>query len=590
MKKITVIALLAAMIGFVGCGKKEGGPGNQYNLSTKNNVVWWQLSDVTNLIPYVSHDASAPYVFQMIWEPLNSSNPKTQELIPWIASLPEVSPDHKVYTYTIRKDVTFSDGQPLTGEDVIYSFKTAMNPNILDATSLGNYLNSVDSVALVGGDKYKVAFYLSEPYYLMDRVLGGGYVLILPKHIFDPNNMTDKIAWPNLKHGPVPSGPGKDYADKFDEISKDRSGKYYIGSGPYLFKSWRTNDNVTISLNKKYWAKDIPWGEAYVDEIIYKTITDPNAAVTALKGKDVDFMDNVTPPALWVDIKQPYIKRDTYYFNVEAYLAWNSERPLFKDKKVRWALSHLVDRDQIINTVMKGLCQKVDGPIIFTQPNYCPEPPVSYNVDSAKALLAEAGWTDSDGDGVLDKVIDGKKIPFKFTFQTNAGNEARKQILLIVAEQLRKVGIQAEVQAVEWSVFLQNLRQHNFDACFSAITGNAGEDDPFQLWHSSQAKNRGSNIYSFINPEADKLLEQNRMEFDPVKRKALMQRFSDIVHEEQPVTFLWAQPELMARIDRFDNVEFNRQRPCVAIPVWVVRGSGVTPKPGAPSTVKETSK
>ena len=107
----------------------------------------------------------------------------------------------------------------------------------------------------------------------------------------------------------------------------------------------------------------------------------------------------------------------------------------------------------------------------------------------------------------------------------------------------------------------------------------------YQTWHSSQAKNKGSNIYSFINPEADKLMETIRTEFDFNKRKEMTQKICDIIYQEQPITLLWAQPALMARIDRYDNVEFNRQRPCVALPEWVVKGSGVKPIAGRPGTI-----
>src|SRR6185503_18557899 len=137
--------------------------------------------------------------YQYIWEPLNSVNPRTQELIPWLASLPELSEDHKTYTYTINPNVKFSDGVQLTGEDVIFSFKATMNPLIADLTSIRNYLNAIDSVGFVGGDKYKVAFYLNKTYFMMDNVLGGGYVPIIPKHIFDKTGINDRITWKELK-------------------------------------------------------------------------------------------------------------------------------------------------------------------------------------------------------------------------------------------------------------------------------------------------------------------------------------------------------------------------------------------------------
>ncbi|MEP7233841.1 MAG: ABC transporter substrate-binding protein [Ignavibacteriota bacterium] len=585
---VLVLLFLATLLG--SCSKKESGPG-QYGLSTKNNIVYWLLSDISKLIPYTSHDAQSNYVYQLFWEPLNNVDPRTQDMIPWLASLPEVSADHKIYTYTINPLAKWSDGQPVTGEDVMFSFKTVMDPMLIDASSLRNYLNSVDSISYVGGDKMKVAFYINQPYFMMDRVIGGGYVSILPKHIFDKKGWTDQLSWADLKSANYPkTGAMKELADYMASSGLDRDPKNMIGSGPYLFKEWITNDKVTLKRAAHYWSENIAWGEAYPDEITFKTITDQNAAVTALKAKDIDFMELVNPPSNWLAISQPFIKKDTPYYNVYTYLAWNKERSIFKDKKVRWALSHLVNRDEIITNVLKGMAHKVESPIIFTQPNYYDGlKPVSFDVAEAKRLLAEAGWGDSDGDGILDKVIDGKKTPFKFTFIVNAGNEVRKQVLLIVSEQLRKVGITADVQALEWSVYLENLHTHNFDATYAALAGNASEDDPYQTWHSSQTKNKGSNWHSFINAEADKIMEENRTEFDFGKRKDLMKRFVEVMYDEQPVTFLWAQPQLMARVDRFDNVELVHQRPCVLPPLWVVKGSGTNAKPGALSTMKESA-
>ncbi len=593
MKKTLSLLTVAFFITIilVSCSKKSEISDNQNGLSTKNNLVYWLLSDITKLIPYTTHDAYSGYVNQLLWEPLNSVNPRTQDLIPWLASLPEISPDHLKYTYTINSAAKWSDGVPLTGEDIQFSFKTAMDPLLADASSLRNYLNSVDSISFVGGDKMKVAFYLNKPYFQMDRILGGGYVLIMPKHIFDKGGWTDKMSWADIKSlNPKTTGPMKDLADFISTNGIDRDPKNMIGSGPYIFKEWITNDHITVKRAAHYWSENMEWGEAYPEEMTFKTISDMNAAVTSLKAKDIDFMEIVNPPSNWLAIKQPYIKRDSVYYNTYAYLAWNKEKTIFKSKKVRWALSHLINRDEIISNIYKGLAMKVESPIIFTQPDYYPGlKPIDFNVEEAKRLLAEEGWTDSDGDGILDKVIDGKKVPFKFTFLTNAGNEVRKQVLLVVSEQLRKVGIQADVQALEFSVYLENLFSHNFDACYAALSGNASEDDPYQTFHSSQVNNKGSNWHSFINAEADKLMEDHRMEFDFNKRKDMMKRFVEILYDEQPVTFLWSQPQLMARVDRFDNVELVHQRPCVIPALWIVRGSGVKPKLGALSTLKETA-
>ncbi|MEI8135062.1 MAG: ABC transporter substrate-binding protein [bacterium] len=587
MKKIlsltTFLMLLAITIS--SCGKKDGVGENKYGLSTKNNVVWWVASDPTNVIPPLVHDAAGQYASQFIWEPLNSVQPRTQELIPWIASLPEMSADHLTYTYTINPKAHFNDGHPVTGEDVMFTFKCVMNPVNAETTQSRSVLESVDSVAYVNGDKMKVAFYLNKPYFQMDRVLGGGYEPIMPKHIFDPENMTDKMAWKDIKKGNSKDPVYKAQMELFNNPDHSRNPKFMIGTGPYIYQEWKTNDHITFKRDDKYWAKDMPWGECYLDQIILKTITDNNAAVTALKAKDIDFMDLV-PSALYMQIdtaKLPFIRKDTVYYNSRTYVEWNNSRPLFKSKKVRWALSHLINRDQLVRDIYKGLGRPTNGVINFTQPHYdATLKPIEYNPDLAKSMLAEEGWT-ANSDGILHKIIDGHDMPFEFTFYLPAGSDVAKQSALVISEAMRKIGIKAEVSIKEWTVWINDVRAHNFDASIANIGGNATEDDPYELWHSSQAKNKGQNVTAYMNPEVDKLLEQNRTSFDFAERDVLMKKFQQIMYEDMPITPLFSQPVRLARLDRFDNVEFYRQRPCISVPLWVVRGSGAKVKPGAVS-------
>ncbi|HET9136299.1 MAG TPA: ABC transporter substrate-binding protein [Candidatus Kapabacteria bacterium] len=589
MKKILSIILLGA-ISMYGCGKKEGGSAGDYGLSKKNNVVWWQLSDIQRLNPYTSTDANAAYVQQEIWEALNFQNPRTLELMPGLASLPEISADHLTYTYTMNPAAHWSDGKPLTSEDVIFCFKAAMNPKVINSQQLRNYLLTIDSVYNPGGDKSKVEFHLSKPYYAADQVLGGGYVLILPKHILDPKNLTDKCSWADL-HNPTTKNPAvAEFATWFETPEIGRDPKYQIGSGPYVYKEWVTFSHITLKKDPNYWAKDMVWHESYPDELMYKTINDQNAALVALKGKELDLID-VLKPDQYVNqmdtTKQPFLSKAILFYNAYTFIGWNNLNPLFSDKKVRRALTMLVDRPKIIHSIMKDITKPNDGPIMWTQPNYDSTiHQVGYNPDEAKKLLKEAGWEDTDGDGILDKVINGKKTPFKFVFQVNAGNEVRKQVLLVIAEELRKAGIDANVTTFEWSVFLENTRNHNYDAAYGAWAGNASEDDIYQLWHSSQSKNKGSNWVSFRNDEADQIMADTRTEFDKTKRYAMAKRLQEIFQEENPVTFLFAGPNYMGYQKRFDNVEFYHQRPCFDLRYWSIKGSGVSPKAGSPSTIK----
>lgn len=581
--------LLTVVIAIASCGKKDDAGSNKYGLSTNNNMVWWLAGDITQLVPYLAHDAYAQYVYPYIWEPLNFVHPRTQKLLPWLASLPEITPDHLTYTYTLNPKAMWNDGKPVTGEDVVFSFKCVMNPKQIETTQNRSNFNAVDSISFVDGDKMKVAFHLKEPYFMMDQVLGGGYIPILPKHVFDKKNLTDQMSWKDIKDPNSKNPILLQQATEFNDPGYIRDPKTMVGTGPYLFEEWKTNSHVSLKKNPNYWAKDMDWGDAYPDQIIFRTINDNSAAVTALKAKEIDFMDRV-PAAQWstIDsIKNPYIRKDTVYFNNRSFVEWNGERPIFKSKKTRWALSHLINRDVIIRDIFKGMAVPVNSSVNFTQPFYDGTlPNIDYSVEKAKALFAEDGWSDTDGDGILDKMIDGKKTPFKFTISIYTGSDVIKNTALVIAEQMRKAGIQAEVTTTEWAVWINNNRLHNFDAAIANLAGNATEDDPYQLWHSSQAKNKGQNVYSFINAEADDIMAKYRLEFDEAKRAELSKRLQRIIYDEMPITPLFCQPLRIAILNRFDNIEFVRQRPCVEPRWWVVRGAGITAKPGALTTVK----
>jgi peptide/nickel transport system substrate-binding protein len=575
---IIVVAVVLSL-GLSSCGKKNT------QSSTRNQVVWWQLSDIERLNPYTSTDAAAAYVQAEIWEALNTSNPRTLELIPSLCSLPEVSTDHLLYTYTMEPRAKWSDGQPVTSADIIFSMKAVLNPLVINSQALRGYFANLDSVYNPGGDITKVAFHLNQARYDAANVLGGGYVKILPKHVLDPKNLTDKMSWADLKNPGTTNPSVKEFATWFESSDLARDPKYQIGSGPYVFKGWVTNDRLVLTRNPNYWGQNITWNEAYPDTLIFKTINDQNAALTALKARDLDIIDALKPEQYLnqVDtVAMPFLRKDTVFWNNYTFIAWNNRKPLFVDKNVRKALTMLIDRDRIQTAVLKNLVRKDDGPIASTQPNFDPSmKQAGYNVEEAKRLLKEAGWADTDGDGVLDKMIDGKKVQFDFTFQVNSGNEVRKQILLIVSEALRGVGIKASVQPLEWSVFLENTKSHNYEACYGAWAGNATEDDIFQLWHSSQIDHKGSNYYQYSSPIADHLMEQIKQEFDQTKRYQLWYQLQHTILDDQPVSFLFTNPQFIAMSNRFDNVEFFRSRPCFDPRYWVVRGATVKRSPNA---------
>ena len=577
--RLPLISFTIITIGLMSGCKSGGGP--QKGLSTKNSVVWYLSSDVESINPMLSSDEGSNYVEGLIYEHLSGNDPRDLSIIPQLASLPQESPDHLTWTFTMDPAARWSDGKPVTAEDVVYSYKIVNNPYVLNAAPTRGYFTLMDSAWIPADHPNQVIFHWRS--YRFDLLKIMNYVSVVPKHIWDPTNLSDKVSWADLRKEQPSNPAAKQVADEFQDPKFQRDLAHTVGSGQYKFETWITNDRITVHRDTNYWGKDRAWGDAYPDQITFKTIKDPNAALIALKNQDIDIDQALTSPQYLVDLadtaKFSYIKKDTLYFNTTSSLQWNNARPLFSDVRVRKALTMLVDRDEIIRVILKGLSKKVEQPVAPTQPNFDPTvKEAQYDPEGAKKLLAEAGWADHDGDGVLDKVINGKKVDFKFMFTAPSGSDIPKQVLLIVSNNLKKAGIVADISQIEWSVYLENQRTHNFDASLGAWVGNMDEDEISQLWETSQSKN-GSNNISYSDPEADKLMEAIKIEPDKAKRYEMSHRLKHILADDQPVTWLYSSPARIAWVDRFDNFQFFPTRPPFAPQYWIVRGAGITRRP-----------
>lgn len=583
---ITLVILFGAFsIFFSSCGKGNVKPTQTDNTKTTNVVAnvdtagavegdWIiirEMADAEKLNPIVSNDASASEINGYIFEQLNSLDNITYELIPWLAELPEEAPDHLSYTYRLRKNITFSDGQPLTGEDVIFTLKAIKNPYADDAAAR-NYYEMVQGAELVNGDPYTVKFIMSRPYWRAKYSLG--LTPIVSKHALDPDNLNDQIKFSELVDFNTAKGNKaiQQFADFLNSQEVSRSPKYVVGSGPYMLEDWKTGQAVTLTRNDNYWFKaNNPY---YPKKIIFKTITDNSASVVAAKNKEVDAMYVISPIDFYRNLDNPdqfKLKKAKPSEPGYAYLTWNEKNPLFQDKKVRLALAYLVDRKTIIEKILYGDAVMIQSHIFYLNKKYLNDqlPTIPFDPEKAKQLLADAGWKDSNGDGILDKVIDGKKLDFKFTFLSN-NNPVRKQIILIIIDALKKVGIDAGLQDLEWSVFLDKIKKHEFDAIYGAWQLNVTPEDPYQIWHSSQAQGEGSNVESFINKESDEMIEAFRNEFDDTKRIEIIKKWQQLIYDEQPYTFLWSANSRYIYDFRFKNTRWYAKAPSPNYNEWWV--------------------
>ena len=179
----------------------------------------------------------------------------------------------------------------------------------------------------------------------------------------------------------------------------------------------------------------------------------------------------------------------------------------------------------------------------------------SYPFDPQKgvAILREAGWQDTDGDGILDKVIDGNKTPLRFEIKVNAGNAVRESVALVLMDELKKHGIAASVRQLDWTIFLNDVKNHQFDAVVLGWQMPTADPDAYQVWHSSQAANKGSNAISYKNARVDQILEEYRREFDAQKRIQLYKEFQEILHDNSPTRFCMCARPCPRCIARFEG-------------------------------------
>lgn len=542
-------------------------------------IFIWSLSDAESLNPVTSNDATASEINGYMYETLTTTDPVTLEPIPWIAEeLPVISEDRLTYEFTLRKEARFSDGKPVTGEDFIFYLKTIKNPHILKVAPIRGYYARVDSASLIDGDPYRLRVVMNEPYYLGAQWAGGLYAY--PKHIWDPENRSAAYSFAELNGGDSLKNPAvAAMAEHIEDEQKNFDPSYLIGSGPYIFDEHRRGDRSALRRNPDYWNIDHRFGKNWPEKIVWLTINDKNAALSALKAGEIDFFPQLDQVQFRYE-KVRFEKNDLvpaqYDYPAYNYIAYNSDRPdkpYLADPKVRRAFAHAIDREKMIEKIFFGNAVNVNSPIYRNRPEYDTTiTPYPYDLSEARRLLEEAGWKDSDGDGIRDKMVDGKKVQMEFALQLNSGNNNRRQMSIIFTEALRQIGVKVNPTTLEWSVFLERLDKHEFDATMGGWAMNPTEGDMYQLWHSESSVVGGSNYTSYNNPRVDELIEAIRGEFDYEKRKEMYREIQSIIHEEQPYNFLVSELRVCGYHNRFRNVGFFAPRPCFNAGWWWIPG------------------
>lgn len=460
--------------------------------------------------PIMATDLYASIVQNYVFDSLAARDPETGEFEGRVAQSWEVSKDGKVYTFQLRPNVTWSDGKPVTAEDVVFSFEAIKNPEYR-ALHLLPYYESIEKIEAVSNQT--VRFYLKDTYF--QNFISIASMTLIPKHVY----------------GDV---------EKSKKMTRDA-----VGCGPYVLEKFERGQRIVLKRRPDWYGFQTPqWkGIFNFDTVVLRFVKEDAVAFEMMKKTEIDFM-RLTPEYFELKaVGQPWGEK---VFKVKAenrepkgygFIGWNFRQPLFQDRRVRLALYHLLNREEMNKKFRFGMSELARGPV-YNQSEYAaPEvQPILYDPQKAKQLLQQAGWKDSDKDGILDKVINGQKTPFRFTLIYS--NKDVEKYWTWYKEDLKKAGIEMELKYVEWNSFLRLLDEGKFDAAALGWTGSL-EWDPKQIWHSSSAVPGGSNFIGYKNPEVDKLIEKARLELDKSKRVKMLRQVYTLIANDVPYAFLF---------------------------------------------------
>jgi peptide/nickel transport system substrate-binding protein len=470
------------------------------------------IGDASTLLPPLATDSASHGVAGLIYNGLVKYDANLN-LVGDLAESWEISPDGLTITFKLRRGVKWQDGQPFTARDCLFTYQLMVDPKTPTAYS-GDYLQ-VKKAEAVDDHTFQVTY--PKPF---APALGTWGLNMLPRHLLE----------------------GKD-------ITQSPLGRHPIGTGPFKFKEWHTGDRIILTYNPDYFE-----GQPYLNGYIYRVIPDQATMFMELKAGNIDRM-GLNPLQYIRQTAYPKFQRlfnkYKYVSFSYVYLGYNLEDRRFADKRVRQALTHAINKREIVDGVLMGLGQEATGPYKPGTWFYNPDVPrFPYDPAKARALLAEAGWK-LNADGILEK--DGK--PFAFTILTNQGNEIRARSAEIIQRRLKDVGIEVKIRIVEWAAFIKEfINKGRFEAVLLGWT--TGQDpDLYDIWHSSKTKEGELNFIHYKNPEVDRLLVEGRHTFDKEKRKQAYFRLQELIAEDQPYTFLFVPEALPAISKRFRGVK-----------------------------------
>jgi len=447
-----------------------------------------------------------------------SDHPPT--FAPRLAESYEFSDDRLTLTFHLRPDIRWSDGVPITAEDVRWTWQAQVHEEIAWVYSFSK--EAISDVEVV--DPHTIRFHFTEV--STSQLVDANEGVILPKH-----------AWSEL-----PFDQWRDRPDWFvDNL---------VSSGPFVLHSWKRQQQIELRRNEAYYEPGLP----RLDRVMFRIVPDQANLVNQLIAGSIDMAQTIAPADAARIEAAGHARLLPHATRQYTFICWNTQRPQFESAQVRQALAMAIDRATIVDTVWRGFARIAVSPIVSTAWAHNPDiKPWAHDPKSAAEILERHGWRDSDDDGILDR----NGIPFVFELTTNPGNQERWDAMVMIKQQLGKIGIEVRPRLLEYNTLNAKNANHDFDATVIGVLMDTTMD--LEYGFHSRAIDNGLNYGSFTNQEVDRLIDEVNQQTDPEAIRPLLYRIQQIVHEKQPFLFLWEPQRLAAVSKSLENVRPNSQ-------------------------------
>jgi len=549
--------------------------------STENTVICHILDEPDNLHPTNGKSRLRAFINEYIHAHIISADLEKLALRPGIVkSLPLVSEDELEFTYELREEPTWDNGERVSVDDVIFTIKANKCP-LVNNPHAKPYLENVKSILTYKDSPLKFTLVMKTTYIqniscLMDFP-------IMQRSYYDPNKILGNYSISTFDNTDFDGDEYEDlkkWATGFNDDKYGRNPDFIVGLGAYKVDNWDGGQSITLIKKSNHWTQrqntQSIHETSYPNRIIFKINKDRNSQMLEFKSQTYDASVSLSTQTL-LDLQKDANFNKNYHAEFVStfsysYVAMNMKpngiehKKFFEDILVRRAMALLAPVDDIIKVVKSGVGQRVAGPVSSLKDDYNKQLAlIPYDIEKAKELLDKSGWIDSDGNNIRDKVIDGERVQFSFDLNYLTAQSEWKDMAQMIAESMYEAGVKVNLRPLDFAVLYDKAFKHDFDMLMGAWNGNSLPDDHTQLWHTSSWEDGGFNFTGFGNVISDALIDSIKTTLDKEKRNKLSKRFQRMVYDEQPYIFLTTSTRKIVIHKRFGNANIYYENPGVII-------------------------